>query len=227
VIWRVIRGLLAWGASAMRAPELGRLVASNLRRMKARVAMTAAGVVIGTAAILLLISLGAGLQRSATESIVSVASLTELRVMSSGQEDLVLNNNAVEEFRAMDGVAEASPLQWSWGGGTVKLGNLEGYASITGIESDAMEGLGFVAEKGDLHLGSGQVVVGARISNTFTIPAGAPRRPARPTWTGAPCNWCSPSGPTMAPRSSASCGCGWRRCCRNPAAIRTIPCTWT
>ena len=154
----------------MRAPELGRLVVSNLRRMKARVAMTAAGVVIGTAAILLLISLGAGLQRSATESIISVGSLTELRVMSSGQEDLVLNNRAIEDFRDMPGVAAVSPLQWSYGGNTIKLGNLEGYASLTGIDANELEGLGFVAETGDLHLSSGQVVVGSRVSNAFYDP---------------------------------------------------------
>jgi len=47
--------------------DLFHLVISNLLRMKARVAMTATGVVIGTAAVIVLVSLAAGLQRSATQ----------------------------------------------------------------------------------------------------------------------------------------------------------------
>lgn len=38
----------------------------NLGRMRARVAMTAIGVLVGTAAVVILVSLDAGLQRSAT-----------------------------------------------------------------------------------------------------------------------------------------------------------------
>ena len=38
--------------------DLLRLVLSNLKRMKARVAMTAIGVIIGTAAVIVLVSVG-------------------------------------------------------------------------------------------------------------------------------------------------------------------------
>jgi putative ABC transport system permease protein len=124
-------------------------------------------VIIGTAAVLLLISLGAGLQRSATDSIVSIGSLTELRVMAYGDKEHILNDRAIAGFLEMPGVAAASPLQYAYGGMAVKLGNLEGYSSLTGIDVDQLEGLGFVAEQGELRLSSGQVIVGGRVNDGF------------------------------------------------------------
>jgi len=53
----------------MTTRDLLRLVLSNLRRMKARVAMTAIGVVIGTAAVVVLVSLAAGLQKAVTQDL--------------------------------------------------------------------------------------------------------------------------------------------------------------
>jgi hypothetical protein len=60
----------------MVARDLLGLVWSNLLRRKARVAMTAVGVVIGTAAVIVLISLGSGLQHSYAESLSSMGDLT-------------------------------------------------------------------------------------------------------------------------------------------------------
>ncbi len=57
----------------MQLLDLLRTIASNLNRMRVRVILTAFGVVIGTAAVLVLVSLGAGLQRSATQEIGGIA----------------------------------------------------------------------------------------------------------------------------------------------------------
>ena len=59
----------------MSGRDLLGLVLSNLRRMKTRVVMTAIGVVIGTAAVVVLISLGSGLQRTATEDLGSAGDM--------------------------------------------------------------------------------------------------------------------------------------------------------
>ncbi len=50
----------------MRFLDLVKLIFDNLGRRKGRVALTAIGVVIGTASVILLVSLAIGLQRSAT-----------------------------------------------------------------------------------------------------------------------------------------------------------------
>ena len=61
--------------------DLVYLVFGNLARMKARVAMTAIGVVIGTAAVVVLVSLAAGLQRSFAENLGSIGDLTKITVL--------------------------------------------------------------------------------------------------------------------------------------------------
>ncbi len=56
----------------MRFSDLISLIIDNLSRRKGRVMLTAIGVVIGTAAVVTLVSLGAGLQASATSNLWGV-----------------------------------------------------------------------------------------------------------------------------------------------------------
>ena len=58
------------------------LIQRNLVRMKIRLAMTAIGVLIGTAAAILLVSLGIGLQRFALQDIRSIGELTETNAIA-------------------------------------------------------------------------------------------------------------------------------------------------
>src|SRR5688572_4625076 len=60
--------------------DLLRLVFGNLSRRKARVALTAIGVVIGTAAVVILVSLAIGLQKSANEQLYGIGDLTQIQV---------------------------------------------------------------------------------------------------------------------------------------------------
>ena len=53
----------------MRLVDLITLIIDNLARRKGRVVLTAIGVVIGTAAVVTLVSLGAGLQKNATSQL--------------------------------------------------------------------------------------------------------------------------------------------------------------
>src|SRR3972149_8808511 len=64
----------------MRPGDLIRLVLENLGRRKARVGLTAVGVVIGTAAVVVLVSLAIGLQRNATEQLGGISDLTRIEV---------------------------------------------------------------------------------------------------------------------------------------------------
>src|SRR3989304_5984146 len=60
----------------MRTLDLLRLILETRGRRKARVGLTAVGVVIGTAAVVVLVSLAAGLQRNATEQLRGISALT-------------------------------------------------------------------------------------------------------------------------------------------------------
>src|SRR5512143_1381709 len=64
----------------MKLLDLVRLIFGNLSRRKARVALTAIGVVIGTAAVVILVSLAIGLQKNANEQLYGIGDLTQIQV---------------------------------------------------------------------------------------------------------------------------------------------------
>jgi putative ABC transport system permease protein len=172
----------------MKARDLLRLVWSNLRRMKVRVAMTAIGVVIGTAAVIVLISLAAGLQRTATEGVGSIGDLTQITVYapsfiramggSSGQprDQDVLDDPMLDEIRDLPGVVAATPREQLMGGATLRLNRLLGGAEVVGIDPTQVEGMDFALASGSGRLGRWQTLIGGRVEEGFYNPQS--QRPA-------------------------------------------------
>jgi putative ABC transport system permease protein len=164
----------------MKWRELLYLVRRNLLRMKLRVAMTAGGVLIGTAAVVLVISLGAGLQRANVESMASYGELTELNVYAPamlarfgappGEQQAVLDAKTIDKIRDLPGVAAATPLQELMGGAALRFKRLESYSNITGIDPSAVERMDFKMESGVARLGNWQVVVGANLAENMLDP---------------------------------------------------------
>ena len=129
----------------MRLIDLLSLILYNLGRRKARVALTAIGVVIGTAAVVLLVALAAGLQRNANNQFAGMADLTLITVQMKYEEPVMmgsggngsksgpatdnkqLNNAAIEEISALPGVAQVIPRDSLRKGGRVNAGSLENY----------------------------------------------------------------------------------------------------
>jgi putative ABC transport system permease protein len=173
----------------MNARDLLRLVLSNLRRMKARVAMTAIGVVIGTAAVIVLVSLAVGLQRTATQDVGSVGDLTEITVFSPSfvraiggspgqvRKEDVLNDRTLAGFRAIPGVVAVTPREPLMGGGTLRLKRLLGGAQVVGLDPTQVERLDFALAGGTSRLGRWQALVGTRVPESFYDPQA--RRPVR------------------------------------------------
>jgi putative ABC transport system permease protein len=169
----------------MRFIELLRLIKNNLLRMKLRVLMTSAGVFIGTTAIILLLSMGAGLQRFVLESFGDLGDLTELQVTAPGggfffggdvidtpgQSDTVLNDRTIEQFQQLPGVAAVTPLLQLQGGGMLRLNRYTGFATIQGIDTLALRDFNYEVESGTADsLGPWQVVVGSRVAGNFFDP---------------------------------------------------------
>lgn len=171
----------------MATRDLLRLVWANLRRMKARVAMTAIGVVIGTAAVIVLISLAAGLQRSATQDLGSIGDLTEITVLSptfiravggqpgQAREEVVLDDRALARFLDLPGVVAATPRESLMGAGTLRLNRLLGNARVVGIDPMQVDRLDFDMASGISRLGRWQALVGANVARGFYDPQA--RRP--------------------------------------------------
>ena len=76
----------------MKPFDLLRLIFGNLSRRKARVALTAIGVVIGTAAVVILVSLAIGLQRSANEQLYGIGDLTQIQVNPSYGGEMIMSS---------------------------------------------------------------------------------------------------------------------------------------
>jgi putative ABC transport system permease protein len=176
----------------MKFLDLLRLVLGNLSRRKARVALTAIGVVIGTAAIVVLVSLGIGLQKSATDQLYGIGDLTLIDVMpayggggmfygggmavqssDSGkpQEPALLTNSTLAQFREIPGVQVVIPRDNLWVTSTLRYQRLEGGVNIIGVATDDLANLGLEAEQGDTKLGKGSIVIGVMIPNNFYNPA--------------------------------------------------------
>ena len=175
----------------MTFPDLFRLIIANLKRMKGRVIMTALGVVIGTAAVMVLVSLGAGLQKQVTESFGGGASLNDLRIHSitSGggvpygpviiegiegkvggsdqrrSDEPVLNDETLDAIRKLDGVDLVTPIESLQAGSMLRYGKLVGYSSVVGVEPAFLESL--TAEYGSVELNRGEIVLGAYIPENF------------------------------------------------------------
>jgi putative ABC transport system permease protein len=156
------------------------LVRRNLVRMKIRVAMTSIGVLIGTAAIILLVSLGTGLQRFALNDLGAIGELTEITVFSARQfqgigvgaqtdlENAVLDDSALEEIRELPGVVAVTPILRA--SGELRINRLTGHAGIIGIEPRVIDDLAYEFQEGVGRLGQWQTFAGARVSENFIDP---------------------------------------------------------
>lgn len=101
----------------MRFLDLLMMSINNLRRRKLRTALTVLGVVIGTASIVVMVSLGIGLKELNRELIESYGSLTAITVRGdyywSGEGDTepnYLTDDVVKQFQRMDHVSSVYPM---------------------------------------------------------------------------------------------------------------------
>lgn len=101
----------------MRFLDLLLMSVNNLRRRKLRTALTVLGVIIGTASIVVMVSLGIGLKELNRELIESYGSLTTIQVRSgqnfedeSKSEPQHLTDDVVEQFQRIPHVKSVYPL---------------------------------------------------------------------------------------------------------------------
>jgi putative ABC transport system permease protein len=164
----------------MRLIDLIGLILDNLGRRKARVALTAIGVVIGTASVVVLVSLGIGLQMNATQSLYGISDLTQIQVYPRYEDPMaasdgkparsIIDDTSVEELSAIPGVLKVVPRDYIRTEAILKSGRMETWANIIGIPADAMEYIGVSASQGTAELTKGTIVVGALVSQNFYDP---------------------------------------------------------
>jgi putative ABC transport system permease protein len=186
----------------MKLLDIVRLIFGNLNRRKGRVALTAVGVVIGTAAVVILVSLAIGLQKNANEQLYGIGDLTQIQVSpaygegmmvakggggggvsssssgSSPQAPKLLTNRALDDLRALPGVIAVIPRDYMMGGLTLKYHRLEAGVNIIGIGTDDLGALGMEATQGGVELARGTVIIGPMVASNFYDPKQRPGQQA-------------------------------------------------
>lgn len=157
----------------MRLSDLLKLSFSNLKRRKTRTVLTVLGVVIGTASIVVMVSLGLGMSASLLKSFQDSASLTMITVMNYGgdssgknKKKLELTDESIRDFDALPHVTGTSPALSVYV--DAKSGAYNGSFGIIGVSQDFLK---------QLRLKSGEIpkpnqseltlVYGNRVGNNF------------------------------------------------------------
>ncbi|HLF02885.1 MAG TPA: ABC transporter permease [Anaerolineales bacterium] len=183
----------------MKPLDLLALIFENLGRRKARVAMTAIGVIIGTAAVVVLVSLGVGLQQTAQSQLFGIGDLSQIIVYpkyefvgggggggpvivssSSGNQNQPkqLTNKALKDLAGIPGVALVIPRDYIYGDARMLFGRLESYGSYIGLGLDDLEQIGLKAQGGTLRLSRGTAIVGTYVAQNFYDPKLRPGQPS-------------------------------------------------
>jgi ribosomal protein S18 acetylase RimI-like enzyme len=160
--------------------DLLSLIFENLSRRKGRVALTAIGVIIGTAAVVLLVSLGVGLQENAASQLGGIGDLTKINVYPQyGEPDpdtgipssmSPITDETIAQISGMPGVSAVAPLGYFNGWGYLTLGRKQGGGQFTGIGTDDLSNIGLRPQSGSLALERGTIVVGSAVPQQFWDP---------------------------------------------------------
>lgn len=149
---------------------------SNLMRRKTRAILTVLGVVIGTASIVVMLSLGLAMEKNFKQQLSSMGSLNTIQVYSSrgGPEqptqDIRLDENAVTAFESIPEVEAVMAEKYTYL--KIVVGKMVGGVSVVGIDPDNMKHFDFKAGEGRLLLPSDKnaIVFGKQVAFNFYNP---------------------------------------------------------
>lgn len=175
----------------MRFLDLISLIVENLGRRKGRVVMTAIGVVIGTAAVVILVSLAIGLQQNYTSQIGGIGDLTQIQVypnygdvytekavsgnaVAQASSPTMITSQTISDLQAIPGVVAVVARDYIRGQAVMKYGELENYPNVIGMTTTDLSQLGFEVQSGTLELSRGTAVIGAPVQNNFYNPRQRP-----------------------------------------------------
>lgn len=142
----------------MRFMDMLRMSAGNLWKRKTRTILTILGVVIGTASIVVMISIGLGLDKATMEQMESYGSMTTIEVYSNGgwydsssSSDPTENYLSDETVRLLEGIEHVSYVSPVLNLSAIGLmGKYQGWLNIYGMSLEALEAQGMEAEQGRL-----------------------------------------------------------------------------
>ena len=167
----------------MKTLDLFIMAFMNLWRRKLRAFLTVLGMVIGVASIVVMVSLGIGINESFRENYERAGSLTTIQVnsyrmveskgnMYSPAQEVVLDDKSVLTFRQLPGVVAVMPMLETWG--ALKSGQYMTDVSIMGVDLKVAEEFGFTLANGRMpNAGAGskyEMVLGSWALQNFYNP---------------------------------------------------------
>ena len=159
--------------------DIVKMAHKNLWRRKVRTFLTILGVLIGTTSIIVMISLGIGLNETQRRNMEQWGSLNLIQIYSGMRWDeqgnpmgqaKALNDDAVAELKSLPGVIGVSPGYNI--GGRATWGRKEGHLQLVGLDPAQMANLEFKVGEGRL-LEDGDrfnIVVGREVGRQFYDP---------------------------------------------------------
>lgn len=164
--------------------ELLRMSASNLRRRKLRTFLTVLGVVIGTASIVVMVSLGLGMQRSMYAELEEYGGMKTIKVYGSGNDSYLMgyssaageemdpseeyvDDDCIEMLKKLEHVQSAEPVYTV--SAILLKGSYEGWTELTAMTPEGLAGRKIEFEEGGLPTqGQLELVYGNQIITNFT-----------------------------------------------------------
>lgn len=151
----------------MRFADIFKLSMRMFKARTSRTLLTILGMSVGIGAILFLVSLGYGLQKTLLERITTSESLLTLDVAESKSSIVKLNKDVISKLEKMEGVQEVSPAFQLTSQG--KIGELSADLLVTGARPSFLRLGGFKVNQGKLlnDDNAQQVVITSAVSQVF------------------------------------------------------------
>ncbi len=150
----------------MRFADLVQMSLTSLRQRLFRTSLTVLGVVIGTTAVVVMVSLGVGMSQSMMDSITDNSSLRRVTVspgMTKEGKEKRLDTRAMDDIKALPNVAVVNPTYAV--GAQLRAGRYQGYANIVGHTRASLESMKLTFSEGGLpNSGPLAVAIGSQTS---------------------------------------------------------------
>ncbi len=162
----------------MRISDLLSMCFRSLFRRKVRTLLTVMGVVIGTCSIVVMISLGVGLNEMQEASINEMMDLTVIEVYTSGDtsstgDTLKLDDNMIKTIADIENVTAVTPVLELYSEAKITAGKYQFGGTLMGIDMETMELFGYELLEGNFIEESGtesKILFGEQAANSFYDP---------------------------------------------------------
>ena len=128
----------------MKLRDMMAMSLKNLLKRKVRTCLTVAGVLIGTCAIVVMLSIGLGLTEGMNQSLEQMGDITMIQIYNYNQsaESTKLDDAAIESIRSLDHVVAVTPVyDLPWGSCAISSGKYRYDGMVYGLDLSALESI--------------------------------------------------------------------------------------